>query len=500
MNQGITRRKFLSKSLAATAGVGLGAALQHRVWSQIRGANADIRVAIAGVNRKGLGHIYDFRKIPGVRVVALCDPDQQILDQRLHDISTTRQDEFGNRLPAITTPMDKFTDIRHLLDRQDIDALVIATPNHWHALMGIWACQAGKDVYVEKPVSHNVWEGGQLVKAARKYNRILQAGTQGRSDAGLRAAAEYIQSGHLGAIKLARGISYRARQSIGRVEGPQAIPNHIDYDLWCGPASKDSLRRKELHYDWNWFWPTGNGDLGNMGVHRMDLCRWFIKKMELPKRVISLGGRFGYIDDGETPNTQIALLVYDTVPILFEVRNLGRSKDDWNLDHYKGVRQGVIIECEHGYFAGGMVGGWAYDHAGKKMKQFLGDGGSQHQANFIQAMRSRKKEDLNADILDGHLSSAMCHVANISYRLGEPADRRKILEKIGSHDVLSECFERFQDHLLVNHINLEQTARLLGPWLEIDSQSERFIGDLADQANPFLTRTYRNPFIVPQDI
>ena len=258
--------------------------------------------------------------------------------------------------------------------------------------------------------------------------------------------------------------------------------------------------RKNLHYDWHWVWSTGNGDIGNQGIHEMDLCRWFGRLEGLPRRVLSFGGRFGYIDDGETPNTQIAYLEYDSVPVLFEVKGLRRQKGDNNSDHYKGVRVGIVVECEQGYFAGGRGGGWIHDNQGAKIQQFVGDGGGGHQANFIAAMRSRRTEELKADILEGHLSSAMCHLANISYRLGEPAARRQILERVGAQRVLRESFERFQDHLLLNHVDLQQTPRFLGPWLEVDSQSEQFTAAHAETANPMLRRVYREPFVVPEEV
>jgi hypothetical protein len=253
MTQVISRRSFLQKSVAG--GVSAYGALSMPAWAAPLGANDAIRVAIVGVNGKGNHHIQLFKAIPGVRVVALCDIDQTILDRRARELA------------AEGIQVAKYVDVRKLLESKDVDAVAIATPNHWHSLMAVWACQAGKDVYVEKPISHNVWEGRKVVEAAAKYGRIVQAGTQSRSDEALLEVAEYLRSGQLGKILRARGFCYKRRESIGTVEGPQPIPDGVDYDLFCGPAPLEPLRREQLHYDWHWFWATGYGDIGNQGIH-----------------------------------------------------------------------------------------------------------------------------------------------------------------------------------------------------------------------------------------
>jgi len=472
-----TRRGFLQGSLAA----GLSVAVP---FSRARGANDDIRVAVVGIRSQGSNHINWFRKIPGVRVMAICDADRAFLDREAK--------KFAERQEKVAT----YVDYRKLLEDKSIDAVITATPNHWHALVTVWACQAGKDVYVEKPVSHNIWEGRQMVKAARKYHRIVQSGMQRRSDTGLKEAIQYINQGNLGKIKLIRGIVYVRRGSIGKVDGPQPVPETVDYNLWSGPAPVAPLMRKNLHYDWHWVWPTGSGDFGNNGIHFIDICRWFTGKNEVAPRVVTLGGRFGYVDDGETPNTQLVFLDYKPAPILFEVRGLPRAKGDSAMDDYLGTRAGVVVHCEGGYF----VGGWAYDSDGKKIKQFKRTGGAGHHENFIQAVRSRNVADLNAHVLEGHLSSALCHMGNISYRLGEQADRAEILERTRAARGMAETIERLQEHLLVNGVDVHETPRMLGPWLSMDPQRERFVGDFADEANMLLTRNYREPFVVPQDV
>jgi predicted dehydrogenase len=473
----INRRKFVKNSLLAGAALSLG-------QSKILGANNDIRLGMAGLRSKGADHINLFHGVPGVRIVALCDVD--------NDILAREEKKFKDRNEAVAT----YRDARKLLDAKDVDAVVIATPNHWHSLLAIWACQAGKDVYVEKPVSHNLWEGRKLVEAGEKYSRIVQAGTQSRSDEGLKQIYQYIHAGSLGKILYARGFCYKPRPSIGKVNGPQSIPPSMDYDLWCGPAPRAPLMRQQLHYDWHWVWATGNGDIGNQGIHEMDKCRWMLGQKGLPPRVLSFGGRVGYLDDGETPNTLIAILDYKPAPLIFEVRGLPRHAGVKFMDNYRGISIGEVIQCENGYVAGSF----AYDNDGKKIRQFDRDDGAKHHLNFLEALRSRKPEELNAPIVEGHISSALCHMANISYRLGQQAERDAILKSLEKNTELLDSFDRMQEHLLLNEVKPSQTPRILGPWLTMDPAAERFEGDGAAKANVLLTRDYRPPFVVPETV
>lgn len=484
-----SRRRFLQSSCVATAALSLPA----RVWAQAAGANEAIGVAVVGIGGRGAGHISEFAQLPGVRLVALCDCDKRILEAGAK--------RLANRGLSVKT----YVDYRQLLEDKDVDVISSATPNHWHALNVVWACQAGKDIYIEKPVSHNVWEGRKAVEAARKYNRIVQTGTQSRSSAALREALDWVRAGNLGKIKIARGLCYKRRPSIGKVDGPQPIPDYIDYDLWCGPALKLPLMRQRLHYDWHWVWNTGNGDIGNQGVHQMDICRWALGKDTLSPRVISVGGRFGYVDDGETPNTQIAIHDYGDVLLIFEVRGLpsrpvGPDEKDAEgkpvretMDEYRGQSIGHVIECEGGYLAGTT----AYDNQGKVIRKFT-ERGENHFANFIKAVRSRKVQDLNADILEGHLSSALCHTPNISYRLGQKAGPEAIREALKANSAALETLARFEEHLARNRVDLKLDKATLGVFLQMDPKTERFIGN--DAANPLLTRPYRAPFIVPEQV
>jgi predicted dehydrogenase len=472
----LTRRSFITRSALAGAGLALPAS----TWSQPTGANGDIRIAVIGFNSRGESHISEFSKMKGARVVALCDCDKDVLERGRQGFEKKSQ------------KVETYTDLRKLIDNKDIDAISIATPNHWHSLAAIWGCQAGKDVYVEKPVSHNPWEGRRLVEAARKYNRIVQTGTQSRSSHALRDAFQWIKEGNIGKIQVARGLCYKRRASIGKVSGPQPIPSNIDYDLWCGPAPKAPLTRKNLHYDWHWVWPTGNGDLGNQGIHQMDIIRWAAGKDKLSPRILSVGGRLGYDDDGETPNTQMVVHDYGDLLLIFEVRGLPESQNSKEMDKYKGQSVGHVIECEGGYLAGET----AYDKDGNAIKKF--SGGENHFENFIKAVRSRNQKDMNADILEGHLSSALCHTGNISYRLGNEKSPDEINEEIKANKAALETFARMQDHLGKNGIDLKKSEATLGVFLEMDPDTETFKENEA--ADALLTRKYRRPYIVPSKV
>jgi predicted dehydrogenase len=362
-------------------------------------------------------------------------------------------------------------------------------------------------VYVEKPVSHNVWEGRQLVAAARKYQRVVQAGTQIRSGDGLREAVEWVRAGNLGKITAARGFCYKRRDSIGRTRGPQPIPATVDYDLWCGPATKDRLFREKLHYDWHWQYVTGNGDVGNQGIHQMDVARWFLGEAGLPRSTLSIGGRLGYLDDGDTPNTQIVVHDYASAPLIFEVRGLpaktaragqtnAKGKPVMAMDKYRGVSIGNIIDCAGGHVeVADYFSARAFDRAGKVVKEFRGQDG--HMANFIAVVRSRKVADLRGPIEEGHLSSALCHLGNISHQLGAPVEARALLEKARKHPRLVEPLERMVDHLRGNGVDLNKTPLTFGLALTLAPGAEKFTGPSSAQANPLLTRDYRAPFVVP---
>jgi predicted dehydrogenase len=368
----IDRRRFLHDSAALAASLSAfevastraraeeGPAAKPADDAKKVGPNDQIRVAVIGVKGRGMEHIASYLKLKDARITTICDVDKNVIGPANRIIKTVSGTE-----PKYVQ------DLRRVFDDPEIDAVSIATPNHWHSLAAIWACQAGKDVYVEKPVSHNVFEGRKAVEAARKYNRVVQAGTQCRSHKGIQDAIAFLRSGKLGQIYMAKGLCYKPRGSIGH-KPDGTPPEGLDFDLWTGPAEKTAYNPNKLHYNWHWIWNTGNGDLGNQGIHQMDLARWGLGKNEFPKTVMSAGGRYGYKDDGETPNTQTVDFEFDDALLQFEVRGLATNDE-------LGVKIG---------------------------------------ANFLQAVRSRDVKSLNGDIEEGHLSSAYCHLGNIAYKLG----------------------------------------------------------------------------------
>ncbi|HWB82719.1 MAG TPA: Gfo/Idh/MocA family oxidoreductase [Bryobacteraceae bacterium] len=465
--------------------------------SRVLGANNDIRLGVIGVGStvkgggRGKADARSFRRIPGVRVMALCDPDHANLDPEVEQFA-----KDGYKVEA-------YTDLRKLLDNKDIDAVCVTTPNHWHALAAIWACQAGKDVYVEKPASHTIFEGRKMVEAARKYGRIVSVTSNSRSPTGFREALQYAFDGNLGKIRYVYGLDFNARTSIGKVSGPQPIPKSIDYDLWSGPAPIAPVMRQFLHYDWHWIWSYGNGDVGNMGIHSMDGCRMAVRQDALPKHVMSFGGRFAYDDDGQTPNTQLIFLDYQPAPIIYEVRGLPHDKSllstAWNqnyketMDSYRGVRIGVVVQCEGGYIAANG----AFEKNGTRIREFKSPNPTE-QVAFIQAVRSRKETDLAGDILQGHLSASLVHLGNISYRLGKVTPPGEIQERIGGRQELRTIYESLQERLRANGVDLNQMVA--GPMLTMDSDTERFTGAFSKEANRFVSRTYRKPFVVPEKV
>jgi len=475
------RRQFLEDSMfAAAAAVAAPQLLSADEQPQSSSPNERLGVAIVGVRGRGGSHIGAFAGRKDTEVRYICDVDSAIGNQRAEEIAKRQ-----GRKPIFVE------DIRLLLERESIDIVTIATPNHWHSLAAIWAMQAGKDVYVEKPVSHNVSEGRRVVQVARKYEKICQTGTQCRSNPGMRAAMDFVHSGELGAVKVARGLCYKNRPSIGP-RGNYEVPPTVNYNLWLGPAPEEPLTRPQFHYDWHWQWAYGNGDLGNQGIHQMDLARWGLGVDKLSKRVLSYGGRFGYEDAGETANTQVVIHEYDDRSLVFEVRGLPTAD-------YRGAKVGVIFECAEGYVVmTSYESGAAFDKDGIKIKDFAG--GGDHFENFLNAVRSRKPEDLNANILEGHLSSALCHMGNISYRLGNRvtvAKATEYLDNVHSNDMIGQTFDRTMKHLADNNVDLQTLQLGLGIPLDFDPETETFIEQA--EANQMLTREYRKPFEVPSE-
>ncbi len=396
-----------------------------------------IRVAVLGVNGRGQDHIRGFLGQPDAELVMLCDPDRQLLEKR----AAALQEKTGRKIQIEQ-------DLRRVFDSKDVDVVSIATPNHWHALATIWACQAGKDVYVEKPASHNVWEGRKMVEAAHKHKRIVQHGVQLRSSEALREAVGLLGQGVIGKVYMSRGLVFRWRASIGK-KTREAAPDYLDWNIWQGPAEERQFSRRYVHYNWHWHWDYGNGDVGNQGIHETDMCLWGLGLEKLPSKITSMGGKFLFDDDKETPEVQTSTYLFpaENKMIQFEVRH-------WCTNEEHGVGVGNIFYGSDGYM---LIRGYdTYEvYLGQKREKGPArKAGGDHYANFLKAVRSRNTADQHGPVESAHLSSALAHLGNISFRLGRQ--------------------------------------------LEFDPARERFTGDA--QANDMLTRNYRAPFVVPEKV
>jgi predicted dehydrogenase len=476
------RRQFLEDSMVATAAAMAAGSAPTLLAeeNQSSSPNEKLGVAVVGVRGRGGSHIGAFAGRKDTEVLYLCDADREIGGRRVEEVAKRQ-----GRAPQFVE------DLRTLLEDERVDIVSIASPNHLHALQAIWSIQAGKDVYLEKPVSHNVSEGRRIVQAARKYGKICQTGTQCRSNRGMIDAMAYVHEGKIGQLKVARGLCYKRRGSIGP-RGQYEVPSSVNYDLWLGPAPESPVTRRQFHYDWHWQWDYGNGDLGNQGIHQMDLARWGMGIEGLSDRVFSYGGRFGYEDAGETANTQVVVHEYGDQSLVFEVRGL-------ETDHYKGAGVGVIFEGTDGYLViTSYTDGAAFDLDGNVVAKF--SGGGDHFSNFLQGVRSRKHADLTADIEEGHISSALCHLGNISYLLGSsqtPAETRRHLDSLRSADDLQATFDRTMKHLADNKLEVESLPLQVGPALDFNPKTEQFVEHA--EADRMLTRDYRAPFIVPSE-
>ena len=504
------RRQFLSKSAAtgvSTAALVSGTYVHSQEEEKSTLANSEMSAAIIGCGGRGGTHIGEMLKAQGVTITHICDIDQATGDKRSSQI----QEKQGKR--------PKFeADVRKILDEKSVDVVTVATPNHWHALAGVWAMQAGKDAYLEKPVSHNIAEGSALVAAARKYKRMCQVGTQCRSSRAVIDAVEFINSGGIGDVKFARGLCYKRRKSIGAL-GDYTIPGKVDFDLWSGPAqfTDPKLTRERFHYDWHWQRLYGNGDLGNQGPHQTDIARWGLGVNTHPSSIISYGGRLGYqaerkdadyVDAGDTANTEVSIYGYGDKCIVFETRGLSvdnSADEEINrlFDSKKGNKIGVIFYGEEGYVVQngyGFCG--AYDKDFNRIKEFRhkGDLNSDHFGNFLSACRSRNAESLNADVREGHLSAAVSHLGNISYYMQQDNkvsvdELSSALSKVESLDDNQKTLERTIAHLEKNGVDLEAYPVSLGAKLDFDPDKEVFVGN--EDANAWLTRDYRDPFRCP---
>lgn len=477
----LSRRNFLKRA-AATAGAATTFAIAGVSASgRVLGANDRVRVAVAGINGRGQTHMTGFAQMKDVEVAYLVDPDSRLFASR----SKIVKEKAGNT-PACVQ------DVRRALDDKNLDAVSIVTPNHWHALMGVWACQAGKDVYIEKPCSHNIFEGRKLVEAARKYGRMVQHGTQRRSDPQWRKLVDDVRDGKYGKLLVSYGYASRSRDSIG-VKPPQEPPRGLDFDLWLGPASTRPFNTNLVHYNWHWMWDFGDGEIGNMGSHQIDVCRWALPAGAAPKSVVSLGGRFGYKDEGQTPNTHLTMIDFGEVALLLEIRGLIDDKH-WKITNEFYTDEGAIRDGK--FFPKGKTEGLPI---AAPPTPGVPEQGPRHMQNFIDCVRSRKREDLHAEILEGHRSTLLTHLGNISYRLGEDVPFDKLTKPFNGDEIVRQSFEDMKRHLAGDAgLDLANTTCRLGRSLQFDAEAEKFVG--AADANQLLTRPYRGPFVVPEEV
>ena len=464
----VNRRDFLKRCAGASALAGVSILANPR---RVFGANERVRVAVVGLHGQGWAHVENYLKLKDVELAALCDVDDNVMADRLKAL-----EKKGVAKPAT------FVDLRKLLEDKSIDAVSIATPNHWHSLQAIWACQAGKDVYVEKPLSHRLFESQQLVKAAEKYGRVVQHGTNSRGSAAVQECVQKMRDGVLGEVYMARGLCYKRRKSIGK-EAPAPVPSGVNYELWTGPAPMKPFTKNRFHYNWHWIWDTGDGDFGNQGIHELDVARWGLG-VKYPTKVSAVGAHVMFDDDQETPNILNVSYQFDMPDgkkrvLVFEVRH-------WLTNHEAGIGTSLFGEDEVPVALGNVQAGAAQKKADRgarnvignlfygsegylavdgytSYKSWLGEGlepgpegkkGGNTWANFIECVRSRKKDDLNAPVEEGHISCTLLHLGNVAYRLGRT--------------------------------------------LTFDPDKQTVVGD--EEANRMLRGTYREPYVVPESV
>ncbi|MDE0937568.1 MAG: Gfo/Idh/MocA family oxidoreductase [Mariniblastus sp.] len=472
-----SRRDFLKKSSALVAGSSFLIS-GTKASGNIIGANDRVRIGVAGLNGRGGAHIGGWKGQANVEIVALIDPDQNVLAKRLKSVDGAKG----------------FSDVRKALEDKSLDALSIAAPNHWHSLMTIWAAQAGKHVYVEKPMSHDVQEGRIAVEAQKKYGIVVQHGTQRRSNAGIAGLHEALADGSLPKLKIAYGYCCKPRGGIG-MEKPQAPPANLDWDLWKGPAVIDQYHANYVHYDWHWFWKTGNGDLNNQGTHQLDVARWAIDKEQThPVRVMALGGRFQWNDQGETPNTMFGIAEFPNDQyVFFNVRNV----------NYKGYSQQVFNEyyLEDGSKITGE-GSYKIERPGQKPEVLklapgkVTPGGNW--GSFIAAVRAGDPNMANGNAMDAHYGCVMGHLINNSYRLGKKVPFNSKAGSFGDNKDAAEHFMKLHS-IMQDGVGIPQDGEeyTVGPWLTFDPETERHTGDYAEQANRLLKDPNNMGFQVP---
>jgi hypothetical protein len=476
----LPRRRFLSQSAMLATGFAIAPKLSGYAC-----ANEEIRVGFLSCGGRANELMGSFSKIPGVKIVGLCDPD------------ASRVAKAKNRFPDAKTQ----TDLRKLIEDPNIDAVVVATCNHWHCLASIWAMQAGKDVYVEKPLSHSQWEGEQTIAAARKYQRICQVGTQQRSDPMQKELKKFLhEEKALGEIQRVAVNRYGVRGPIGKRSEPLPKDPNIDWNLWLGPAADQPVYRNAWHYDWHWDWNTGSGEMGNWGVHVLDDVRnvVFRDSVQVPRRILGGGGRIVWNDAGESPNVHAVAFDTGSIPVVIGLSNLPDKPNGKRSPDAPGPGSGYVAYCQGGRLEGQRGSAKAFDRDGKLIKDFKGNGGGGHQANFIEAVRSRKSEMLNAEVQVGHDSTGWCNFANICFQAADNQDLRQKVESAMGHPGWEPLMEQMLDHLNAHGVEPNDPALRMSHWMELDPKTGRFVGQYAQQGNALIKRQYREGFAVPQ--
>mgnify|MGYP002630999098 CR=1 FL=1 len=475
-----TRRTFLKTSTAAGASLLLTGT---RASGKILGANDRLRIAVAGLNGRGQSHLSGWMEQDNVEIAYLIDPDKKVLAAAMNSLQGKLKENFKANGVA---------DVREALDDKNLDAISVATPNHWHSLITIWAAQAGKHVYVEKPMSHDVGEGRIAVAAQKKYGVVIQHGTQSRSSASIAGLHEAIQSGQFGPLKISYGYCCKQRGSIGFKPNSDP-PANLDWNLWRGPAMIDQFHGNFVHYNWHWFWKTGNGDLNNQGTHQLDIARWALdKELTHPVRAMAIGGRFVWNDQGETPNTMMGIAEYPNgQQVFFNVRNVD----------YKGYERQV--ENEYYFEDGGKIVRGLYYPSGSSVGEKLNikpgkvtPGGNW--AAFITACREGKPELANGNVHDAHYGCVLGHLMNNSYRLGEKVPFNSKAGSFGDNKDAAEHFLKLHEQMR-NGVGVPEDGAeyTVGPWLTFDPETETHTGDFAKEANELLKDPNRSGFEVP---
>ena len=475
----MNRRKFLGSSAALLAG---GCIAPRIVTGKTNPLHLNsLRVAAVGIGGRGQRLISAVKEATNAEIVAYADVDEKILN------STDKDNSKVNRV----------SDFRRLLDRKDVDAVISATPNHWHALVTVLACQAGKHVYIEKPISHNMFESDAIVAAAERHKIIVQAGFQNRSDTGVYPFFDRLHEGEFGEVTSVHGTCHRPRKTIGKQQAALVVPKHIDYELWLGPAAEQPIYRPRLHYDWHWDFNTGNGDVGNQGPHEWDLMNWALGDTDqLPSSIKAAGNRFGWNDAGDTPNVMAVSGVMNKKPFFFEVMDL---KPGVEPPYGRGV--GVIVETEKGRYVGGRGGG-SFTWNDGKVESFERngnqDGTSSHVENFVEAVFAVDRRKLRSDCKVGAKSSSMAHMANISFQLGKKMARKDVENSFASNSAEEKLIGRLAKAPEIYHRKHGGTAVdwVAGPTLTFDDSARLFTGSQADQANAKMKRDYRKGFEV----